>query len=295
MPLSAVRWQLALGFGLTLLCGCEQLWSGKTKDDPRNCVAISDLCPQGQHCNLATEVCELDGAEDPDLGPGLPAAPVSYIFPGGAGGVVQQATWPRDIKIALATQDPKGTIHYTTDGTAPAPGMSGTKSEVVPALNGIVPGGTTIRWFGDYGPAFALEPIHVYTLNTSAVPPDTFGFIPEPVIFTGQDKPIIEVAPSTVVTGNILVQLWSSTPTGYCPGCIVQWVVSVEGVGPGPVTCVDGVNVAGYYPGAIGNVPISFTAPAQPGRYRVYSGLTLQFSCDGTQANGPDLGLVIVK
>ncbi|HNN96132.1 MAG TPA: hypothetical protein PKI03_27850, partial [Pseudomonadota bacterium] len=99
--------------------------------------------------------------------------------------------------------------------------------------------------------------------------------------------------PGQHVTGGVRFQAWQSTPMGFCPGCIIQYVVSVEGLGP--VGCMNTVSVYGPFPGQSDTATFAFDAPLSPGRYRMYSGLTLQFGCDGTVAGGPDIGEIFVQ
>lgn len=280
------------GVGVVFACGCTQLWGGRTKADPENCVVSPGICSENQRCNPTSELCEALPAEIADLMP-LPATPGSYIFPGGKGTTAMMLTWPRDAKYALAALDPATRIYYTINGTNPVPGQSGTTGAVTPALNGIVPGGTTIRWFADYGAAFQPETVRDFTAVTSATAPEDFGYIPDPLKFQPSNRPIEVTYPGAPVNATVDVQAWRSTAIGYCPGCFLQYVVAVGGVGP--VACMPNVELIATYPGTTNTVTVSFTAPSQPGLYRIYSGITLQFGCDGTVAEGPDIGALLVQ
>ena len=104
---------------------------------------------------------------------------------------------------------------------------------------------------------------------------------------------MVTVAPGTPLTGRLPFQAWQSTAQGFCPGCIIQFVVAVETIGA--VGCLNTVSFYGPYPGQPDTVSFAFNAPMAPGKYRLYCGLTLSFSCDGTTSNGPDVGMVIVQ
>ena len=65
--------------------------------------------------------------------------------------------------------------------------------------------------------------------------------------------------------------------------------------GPGPVGCNEHRQLLWSLPGQSDMATFAFDAPLTPGRYRVYSGLTLQFGCDGTMAGGPDIGEIFVQ
>lgn len=281
-----------LGLGMVFVAGCTQLWGGRTKADPQNCVVSPEICSENQRCSPTSEQCEALPITIADLRP-LPATPGSYIFPGGKGSTAMMLTWPRDAKYALAALDPATKIYYTTDGTNPAAGQSGTTSAVTPALNGIVPGGTTIRWFADYGAAFQPETVRDFTAVTNTTYPEDMGYIPEPLKFQSSNRPIAVTYPGAQVNATVAVQAWHSTAIGYCPGCFVQYVVAVAGIGA--VACMPNVELIGAYPGATNTVTVSFTAPSQPGLYRIYSGITMQFGCDGTVVEGPDIGALVVQ
>jgi hypothetical protein len=294
MAISSFRVRSAsrlLGFCATFLAsvsGCSGLWGGRTRADPDNCVVTPELCGATQRCNLTSETCE-----DSPLDMAAPVNPGSYIFPGGAGGVVTTLTWPRDVKYSLAALDPAVPIYYTTDGSPPSPGQAGTTSGMTPTLGSIVPGGTVIRFFANYGAGLPPDPVHSFTAVTDPTPPQSFGYIPEPLRFIPMNKPVMTAAPGAQVSSQVTVQLWSSTPSGYCPTCIVQYVVSVVGVGA--VACVPDVDLVATYPGVTMPVNVNFTAPMQRGVYKIVSGITLQFSCDGTVSNGPEIGALIVE
>lgn len=278
---------------LFFIAGCTQLWGGRTKSDPENCVVSPQICSETQRCNKTTETCEaLPPAVMPDLMP-LPAGPGSFIFPGGMGSTAMMLTWPRDAKYALGALDPATKIYFTTDGSVPVQGQSGTTSAVTAALNSIVPGGTTIRWFADYGAAFAPESVHDFSTITDTTYPETFGYIPDPLKFQGSNKPVDVTYPGAQVNATVDVQAWRSTAVGYCPACFLQYVVAVRGVGP--VACMPNIELLANYPGTTNTVTINFTAPAQRGIYKIYSGITLQYDCDGTVAEGPDIGVLVVQ
>lgn len=143
----------------------------------------------------------------------------------------------------------------------------------------------------EYG--YALDSGHEFlTQNTNPSPPDLAPFQSMRSLISTEVLWSL-YGPGAALTGTLRFQAWQSTATGYCPGCIIQFVVSVKDVGA--VGCLNTVTGYGSYPGQSAAVPFSFSAPMTPGTYPVYSGLTLQFSCDGTVATGTEVGLVIVS
>lgn len=197
-----------------------------------------------------------------------------------------------DIDYALATPTPS-TIHFTTDGTAPQPGVGTTKSQPSPVVLLAVPGagaGTTIKWFADYGPNGGPElEKHAITVTTVA-PGNDYGSITQHLKING-GGPAVVVAPGATVTGSIDFQAWASNASGYCPSCVVQWVVGVDGVGQIACDSYGG----GPYPGHSANKPFTFVAPAQPGRYRIRQAMGLSNSCAQVgYPGGAEIGEVIV-
>lgn len=280
-------WLLALlGVG-----GCSDIWGSSTRPDGKNCVRNPALCGGDEVCNTDTEACEpapaVDAGNDRST---RPAPPASYILPGGLTRL--SLDYPRDANYVIATES-DATIYYTLDGSAPQPGMGTTLAAASPLNLTPLLSGTTVRWLADYGQAYSLGNERSFiALKTNPSPPD-MGVIPEPAYFDLNGASIVGAAPGQRLTGNVRFQAWHSTPSGYCPGCFVQYVVSVEGVGP--VGCMETVTGSGSYPGQSNMATFAFDAPLSPGRYRMYSGLTLQFSCDGTVADGPDVGEIFVQ
>ncbi len=285
-----------LGFCLLTTVSCSSIWGGSTKPDSANCVRNPDACGIGQVCNLDTEACEDQletSAPPPDLSTNDLATgatpPTSFIFPGA---LLSTLDFPRDAVFSIEAQA-AATIYYTLDGSTPSPGNGTTLSAPSPARLGIISPGTEIRWFADYGVGYAWEGVHSFVLKSTNSNPGDLGYIPEAATFDLSGSSVVVASPGQQLTGSVKYQAWRSAPTGYCPGCIIQYVVSVESVGA--VGCNNTVTGAGQYPGQSSVVNFSFAAPATPGRYRLYSGLILQFTCDGTIAEGPDLGEIIVR
>ena len=285
-------------FAVFSLSSCSQLWSGSFSPNHDNCVANPSACENGQICNTVTEACEDESTSTIDLSTPVDTAdmsvplltpPTSFIFPGLS---ATKLDFPRDAKYSIEAQG-SAVIYYTLDGSEPNPGMTTTMSGQSPLSLGAVPANSRIRWSADYGSGYALDSGHEFlTQNTNSSPPD-LGAIPEYAVFDLNGGSVVTVAPGAALTGTLRFQAWQSTATGYCPGCIIQFVVSVKDVGA--VGCLNTVTGYGSYPGQSAAVPFSFSAPMTPGTYPVYSGLTLQFSCDGTVATGTEVGLVIVK
>lgn len=271
--------------------GCSDIWGSSTRPDANNCVRNPALCGGDEVCNTDTEACE--PAPSADAGSDRstrPSPPASYILPGGL--ATLSLDYPRDANYVIATES-NATIYYTLDGSAPQPGMGTTLAAASPLLLTPLLAGTTVRWLADYGQVYSLGNERSFiALKTNPSPAD-MGVIPEPAYFDLNGASVVHVTPGQRLTGSVRFQAWQSTPTGFCPGCIIQYVVSVEGVGP--VGCMNTVTGSGSYPGQSNMATFAFDAPLTPGRYRMYSGLTLQFYCDGTVADGPDVGEIFVQ
>lgn len=273
------------------LGGCSDLWGGSTRPDANNCVRNPGVCASGEVCNSETEACETPAMAPPSDDRSLrPTPPASYILPGGV--ATPTLDYPRDANFVIATEKP-ATIYYTVDGSPPQPGMGTTLSadsrlNFTPLLPGVV-----VRWLADYGPAYSLGSERTFVATKNNPSPPDMGVIPDPAVFELSGGPIVRVSPGQQINGSVRFQAWQSTPTGFCPGCIIQYVVSLEGLGP--VGCMNTVTGYGPYPGQSASLDVAFNAPMQPGRYRLYSGLTLQFGCDGTVADGPDIGEIFVQ
>jgi hypothetical protein len=294
MPSYVAGFRVALGFllvGAPLLSGCQDLFGWRTKDDPDNCVANPTICLPGQQCNMQTEVCQGSPQKPLDMSL-LLGSPPSYILPGGSATTL---TYPVDTNYVLAAEG-AATIYYTLDGSVPTPGASGTTAAPSPVPLGVVPGGTQIQWYADYGPGYQPDPPRSFTALTNSTPPMNYGFIPQPALFSlngANVGPVVVVAPGTPLSGTVSYQAWQSQPTGYCPGCIIQYVAAVPSLGA--VGCNNTVSFSGPYPGMSSTLSFTFNAPMAPGRYALSTGFTLEFSCDGSVGGGPDVGEVIVQ
>ena len=282
---------------LVMLCcieltGCTALWSGTAQPEPTNCVSNPTACGTDQVCNTKTEVCE--PLVPSDLGAtdltSLLLPPTSFIFPGG---LSSSLDFPRSAQYSLEATQAPATIYYTLDGTTPVPGAAGTQSGPSPVNLGRIAAGTQIRWSADYGAAYSLEQSHLFTATTTNPSPIDFGAIPDPAVFDQSGSSVVTVTPGTPLTGQLRFQAWQSTATGYCPGCIIQFVVSAETVGA--VGCLNTVSGYGAFPGQSATVNFAFNAPMVAGVYKLYTGLSLQFGCDGTSPGGPEVGAIIVK
>jgi hypothetical protein len=262
-------------------CGNGQVCGGvcvNPQTDPMNCGGCGKACPMSQVCIGGN--CALRGPPYP-----------SYASPGGT---ATTSAHFQDMDFAFAAPGPS-MIYYTTDGSAPVPGMGTTKSSANPLLLTSVAGagmGTTIRWYADYGAGGGPElDVHSLVVTTTA-PGNSLGAMVQHVQFTSGFGPVILVAPGATVTGQVDYQVWRSNANGYCPGCVVQWVLGVDGVGQ--VACIN--NTFGTYPGQTGTQTFSFTAPMAPGRYPMRHGQNLQYSCQAAgYPGGEEVGEVIVS
>ena len=244
-------------FAVFSLSSCSQLWSGSFSPNHDNCVANPSACENGQICNTVTEACEDESTSTIDL-----STPVDTA----------------DMSVPLLT--PPTSFIF--------PGLSATKLDFPrDAKYSIEAQGSAVIYYTLDG----SEPNPGMTTTMSGQSPLSLGAVPaNSRIRWSADY---GSGYGTALTGTLRFQAWQSTATGYCPGCIIQFVVSVKDVGA--VGCLNTVTGYGSYPGQSAAVPFSFSAPTTPGTYPVYSGLTLQFSCDGTVATGTEVGLVIVK
>lgn len=272
------------------LSGCSGLWGGTAQTEPQNCIANPDACGPAEVCNPQTEVCQPQVPAEVDMAmAALLSPPTSFIFPGG---LVSTLDFPRPSSYVLEAQGP-ATIYYTLDGTQPIVGNSATKSGPSPVKLGNLSASTKVRWFASYGPSYSLEPPHLFSQTTSSENPKDMGMIPESALFDLTGSSVVMVAPGTALTGKVRFQAWQSAPSGYCPGCIIQFVVSAQSVGA--VGCMNTVSTYGPYPGQTAIATFSLTAPTTKGRYRLYAGLSLNFSCDGASPDGPDVGEIVVQ
>jgi hypothetical protein len=222
-----------------------------------------------------------------------PTPPTSFLSPGGLGGSVSDLTFPRDVRYVIAAPVP-ATIYYTLDGTTPMENQMGTMSAPSPVALGLVPGGTTISWFADYGSMYTMEAVHTFTAATNATSPTAAGCIAEEVNFAPNNGPGIVVGRGGPLALTLNFQAWEDAAGGSCPGCPTQFVVSVQSVGA--IGCVDGIQGYGAYPGeeSVLEIPV-FYAPPQPGRFPLVAGITHAQSCDGTTATGPEIGEIFAE
>lgn len=274
---------MALGLG-----GCSALWGGSRTPNPDNCLYSG--CPDGQVCDAELQVCV--SPQPPDLAtPDLVStpSPASQIFPA----VPEPAQLPIAIPFQLATWQPS-TLLYSVDGSEPLPGSSATVTGASPLTTPEL-GSGLVRWRAYGGTGTLLEGTQQRTLSLSA-PPQDLGALAYSLQFAGSGGPLLEVAPGARVQGKLSFRAWRSTPTGYCPGCILQLVLVVPSVGVPSGGCVENIQGYGSFPGLTGEMNFDFVAPTQPGEYAPYIGLTLQFSCDGSQPGaGLALGRLRVK
>jgi hypothetical protein len=251
--------------------GCETFVRG----DVNNCGVCGKRCVTGELCSQSNCV----GA----------TSLTSFIFPGG---IPNNPTRPRATQYTIATA-PGATVFYTLNGSEPVPNAAGTTSGPSPLTLAAVDGTTEIRWFAQF-PGGYRELVRSTVHNTNATATVNLGLISERTRLNG-GGPIAVVARGGAVNGSVDYTVWSSSPSGYCPNCILQYVMIVDGVGGGPSGCAD-IGIPGAFPGVSGALSFSFTAPAQPGSYFIRATLTQQFSCDGSRPGGGEpLGMVVVQ
>jgi len=271
----------ALLLAAGLLSGCGSLWTGFSMSDPENCVADSSVCAQGQHCNVRLQACE----DDVNLFPG-PVAPPSYISPGG---LATDYAFPRDVHYTLATPL-TATIYYTLDGSRPVAGQAGTMSGPSPVALGVVPAGMPVTWFADYGAPYAAEVPHAFLPRLDPALQTAPGAVSENLEFSATKGPAVITVEGGHLALTLSFQAWGSDS---CPGCTLQYVLSIPGVGS--VLCLDNVQGAGNFPGQPFTIFGSINTPLTPGRYALIGGLTNEPSCDGAVSSGPELGQIFVQ
>jgi hypothetical protein len=207
----------------------------------------------------------------------------------------------RPIDVSIGGPRP-ATIFYTCDGSTPSPGAVTTQT----ASNArVVEVGTTIcpqiRWFADYGAPLGRERVvHARTVQVSAPNPNTtsLGMIVDAVRINSRG-PVALLRPGEPFELTFNHQWWSSSPSGYCPGCVVQASVSMDSDNAAGFVSIACENYAygNFYPGRSSPRRIMLTAPNRPGRYAIRAQTTLNFSClrGGAYPGGPPVAFVIVN
>ena len=247
--------------------GCE----ASLENDPKNCGACR------RSCTGAGETCS-------DFACNVPRG--SFLSPRNEIGYsALQSSSPRQMHFNLVPE-PGATLHYTTDGTTPRPGQAGTMSSTTPV--GFDLNFALLKWYASF-PDGRREPLRQYG---HAINPDVCqrsGII-ENFRFTSSGNAVAVVNRGATVTGAFSQQFWISQSGCYCPGCVTQWVLGIDGVGQ--IACAP---AGGTYPGTSLNSTFSFTAPMTPGRYIARWGATDQFTCASHYPGGTNVGLLIVQ
>jgi hypothetical protein len=259
---------------------------------PAHCVELARTCRPDETCSLAGCVSpEVDPTTlPPFLGDGDPEDPVDPRFP--ARSYISPATtqssheMPRPVAYTIGSDRPV-TIHYTTDGSTPRPGATGTTRAAAPVT--LPPtNDATIRWVSETS-AGTLEE-RVNALETAMSPPagDAYNFIVEHVSLNGSG-PFVTVAPGAPVELTFDRQMWGEADDLCDCWCITQFAVLVDGVGtvhcdddPGDMGAACEADGAGWpvYPGATTTaIRHMFTAPRVPGTYQIYAGWSWSASC----------------
>ena len=282
-----------VGFGMILAKGIQRMWQ------PGSTVLLvgtllfgcSSSDSQGSMPDLAVQP---DLSIQPDLAR-LAAPDVSFLSPGGA---LTKLTVPRTTTFTIGTGT-SAMIYYTLDGSPPSLGAATTRSGPSPLSIKVGPSNTTLEWFADHGAQYQPESVSSIAVSVDTTnAQNNLGALVENVKFSPSGGPVVRAMPGQMVSGTLDYQTWRSGPTGYCPGCVIQFVV-IATTETGSVIVNNGcdANVSSYgtYPGANKQMNFSFTAPQTPGRYLLKYGLTFQFSCDGTKPSGTAAGLIIVQ
>jgi hypothetical protein len=244
--------------------GCET----SLRSDSKNCGGC------GRHCDTG-ETCE-DGF--------CVGNRVSVLSPFNQNLVTGM---PRSIRLNLAPE-PGGIIYWTTNGSAPAAGQSGT----IASDGGMVSfdaQGLTLRWYTEWPDGRREAPREYVQVG----PGDTCtrGGIVENFKFNSTGMPIATVAHGAMVSGSFQEQEWTSSTGCYCPTCATFWVIGMDGLGQ--ITCDQ---PGSTYPGIMRPGTFSFTAPMTPGKYALRFGPNDQFTCQAAgYPGGAQVGLLIVQ
>jgi hypothetical protein len=291
-----------LGLFTLVQTGCDKVWGYYATGDPDNCVRSTNSCASDEFCNRDTQACEkylqtMFPREDV-LPP--PQSPPSFLSPGGSKAGL---TYPRDIAYAIGapiqsipTASPIPTIYYTLDGSDPTPGGGATLSGPSPISLGKLAGGTTLKWFADYGSPYTTEAAHSFAIGTDTTATGNAGFIMENVSLFGGNGPVVLVPRASRVNIKVGLQSWASSPTGSCPKCPTHVVVTVPSLGQ--VGCHTNIEQFGVYPGQTFQMFISFTAPVTLGKFPVSAGVVQQARCEGitaAPANAVEIALLVTQ
>jgi hypothetical protein len=292
----------ALSLFTLVQTGCDKVWGYYATGDPDNCVRTTNSCASDEFCNRETQACEkylqtMYPREDV-LVP--PTSPPSFLSPGGSSAGL---TYPRDIAYSIGaaiqsipTATPIPTIYYTLDGSTPTPGDPMTLSGPSPISLGKLAGGTTLRWFADYGTPFTAEAMRTFAIGTDTTATTNAGFIMENTTLYGSNGPVVVVPRAARVNIKIGLQTWASSPAGSCPKCPTHVVVTVPTLGQ--VGCHTNIEQFGVYPGQTFQMFVSFTAPVTLGKFPVSAGIVQQARCDGitaAPANALEFALIVTQ
>jgi hypothetical protein len=200
------------------------------------------------------------------------------------------STTPRGVVYTIDTLIPDVTVHYTVDGSEPVPGMGSTTTTTDVFQVGPLANDGEVRFVADV--EGRLSPPEVLRANIQ--PTDQRGTIIENLQVDNQG-PVARVTPGASVRITANIQYWKQNANGFCPGCVVQANISMEGVGR--VGCFDDPGIRGF-PGLTASINNVITAPDEPGDYVIAVTNPLDFSCSNVSTGyigGTPVGIVQVR
>ncbi len=291
--------QICIGGTCGSTCGTGAVLCGGNCVDPNTnrtfCGARGDCAgPNAGATCASTELClsgECRYFEPPQSYASLAIEePFSAIIPA-----------PRAIDVTIGAPRP-ATVYFTCDGSVPTPGATTTQSasnaRVIEVGSASCP---RLRWFADYGAPLGRERVvHSRLVQVTPHNPNTgsLGTIIDAVRINNRG-PIALLRPGETFELSFNQQWWSSSPSGYCPGCVVQSNVSMDSDTPSGFVSIacESYFFGTFYPGRSSARRLTLTAPTRPGRYAIRAHNTLNFGClnGGAYPGGAPVAFIIVQ